>query len=278
MEGAFGMKYMTFNSSCAYAGLANMLERFGIETEDREIALAMGLPYLFAKEEGVYCAGPMLQTADWFHLYLRPRGIRMAETKMNREAVGDFLKSVSCAMLGIAVPTGGRHAVVYTGMREGRYGFLNNKRRNSPEPENFLLTEEELVAGLGDRAVIATLEKAEPRPVELTDYFQASVGVLRELKEEISAFCGKERSPQELTEARDRLFRAVFLDAVTMLELIGEEELGTRLRFFQRQLSEILKEGKAQILQNRMSVTEAERAIDDYIRLIQAGDKSWRKE
>ena len=272
------MKYMTFNSSCSYAGLANMLERFGIETEDREIALAMGLPYLFAKEEGVYCAGPMLQTADWFHLYLRPRGIRMAETKMNREAVGDFLKSVSCAMLGIAVPTGGRHAVVYTGMREGRYGFLNNKRRNSPEPENFLLTEEELTAGLGDRAVIATLEKAEPRPVELTDYFQASVGVLRELKEEISAFCGKERSPQELTEARDRLFRAVFLDAVTMLELIGEEELGTRLRFFQRQLSEILKEGKAQILQNRMSVTEAERAIDDYIRLIQAGDKSWRKE
>ena len=50
MEGAFVMKYMTFNASCAYAGLANILERFGIETEDREIALAMGLPYLFAKE------------------------------------------------------------------------------------------------------------------------------------------------------------------------------------------------------------------------------------
>ncbi len=50
MEGAFVMKYMTFNASCAYAGLANIPERFGIETEDREIALAMGLPYLFAKE------------------------------------------------------------------------------------------------------------------------------------------------------------------------------------------------------------------------------------
>ena len=50
MEGAFVMKYMTFNASCAYAGLANIPERFGIETEDREIALAMGLPYFFAKE------------------------------------------------------------------------------------------------------------------------------------------------------------------------------------------------------------------------------------
>ena len=272
------MKYMTFNSSCAYAGLANMLERFGIETEDREIALAMGLPYLFAKEEGAYCTGPMLQTADWFHLYLRPRGIQMTETRVDRAAVGGFLKSASCAMLGIAVPSGGRHAVVYTGMKEGRYGFLNNKRRNSPEPENFLLTEEELAARLGDRTVIATLEKAKPKSVELTGYFQASIGVLWELKEEISAFCGEERSPQELAKARDRLFRAVFLDAVTMLELIGEEELGARLRLFQRQLLDILKEGKAQILQSRMPLAEVERAIDDYIRLIQAGGGSRRKE
>ncbi len=255
-----------------------MLERFGIETEDREIALAMGLPYLFSKEKGVYCAGPMLQTADWFHLYLRPRGIQMTETKTDRAAVGIFLKSVSCAMLGIAVPSGGRHAVVYTGIKQGRYGFLNNKRRDSPEPESFLLTEEELAARLGDRAVIATLEKTAPRPVELTGYFQASIGVLRELKEEISAFCGKERSLRELAKARDRLFRAVFLDAVTMLELIGEEELGTRLRFFQRQLLDILKEGKAQILQSRMPVAEVERAIDDYICLIQAGDENRRKE
>lgn len=28
------MKYMTFNSSCSYAGLANMLEKIGIDVED----------------------------------------------------------------------------------------------------------------------------------------------------------------------------------------------------------------------------------------------------
>ena len=41
-------KYMTFNSSCSYAGLANMLLRYGVDTQDREIARDMKLPFLFA--------------------------------------------------------------------------------------------------------------------------------------------------------------------------------------------------------------------------------------
>ena len=40
------MKYMTFNSSCTYAGLANMLMERGIDVEDYEIALEMKLPFL----------------------------------------------------------------------------------------------------------------------------------------------------------------------------------------------------------------------------------------
>ena len=56
-------KYMTFNSSCSYAGLANMLLRYGVDTQDREIAMDMKLPFLFAYEEGEYRAGPMLQGA-----------------------------------------------------------------------------------------------------------------------------------------------------------------------------------------------------------------------
>ena len=44
-------KYMTFNSSCSYAGLANMLLRYGVDTQDREIARDMKLPFLFACEE-----------------------------------------------------------------------------------------------------------------------------------------------------------------------------------------------------------------------------------
>ena len=264
------MKYMTFNSSCAYAGMANMLERCGVDVEDREIALDMGLPFLVAQEDGVYCAGPMLQTAKWFHLYLRPRGFLMTETRVAKEAAGRYLKSVSCGMLGIAVPSGGRHAVVYTGMEEGRYSFLNNKRRNSPEPEKLLLTETELAECLGDTVVIATIEKAPPQPRELAGYFRQSVEVLQQLKEEITVFCGKERNLQELAEAKDRLFRGILLDAVTMLELIGENGLGGKLQILQRQFTDILKKGTFGTLRDRIFTEAIGEAIDDYIQLIRA--------
>lgn len=263
------MKYMTFNSSCAYAGLANMLERCNVDVEDREIALDMGLPFLFAQEGCMYCAGPMLQTAKWFDLYLRPRGFLMTETSVEKEAAGRYLQSVSCGMLGIAVPSGGRHAVVYTGMEEGRYSFLNNKRRNSPEPEKLILTEAELAAGLGDTVVIATIDKTPPQPRELEGYFQESVEVLRKLKEEITVFCRKERNPQELTEAKDRLFRAIFLDAVTMMELIRENELRRKLQILQRQFTAILKEGAPGVPGDKMSTEAIGEAIEDYIQLIQ---------
>ena len=65
------MKYITFNSGCAYAGLANLLEVRGVDTTDRQIALDMGLPYLFAREGEHFLSGPMLQSAAWFALYLQ---------------------------------------------------------------------------------------------------------------------------------------------------------------------------------------------------------------
>ncbi len=39
------MKYMHFNSSCPYAGLANLLDLHGLDTEDYKIALEMGCPF-----------------------------------------------------------------------------------------------------------------------------------------------------------------------------------------------------------------------------------------
>ena len=46
------MKYMTLNSSCAFAGVANLLEQYGVDIEDRDLCLGMKLPYLFENESG----------------------------------------------------------------------------------------------------------------------------------------------------------------------------------------------------------------------------------
>ena len=80
------MVYMTFNSSCSYAGVANMLAQYHFAVDDRTIAMDMRLPYLFTYEDGIYMAGPMLQSADWFNLYLNPVGFHMIETAVSAEA------------------------------------------------------------------------------------------------------------------------------------------------------------------------------------------------
>ena len=118
------MKYMTFNSSCAYAGVANMLEQYGVDTDDRSIAMGMKLPYLFSYENGTYLAGPMLQNAEWFNLFLIPQGFEMCEIELPAEQVADYLKKQKTAMLGFRMNENNKHAVVYIGSHDGKLVFL----------------------------------------------------------------------------------------------------------------------------------------------------------
>lgn len=262
------MKYMTFRASCSYAGVANMLESYGVDVEDHQIALDMGLPYLFSFEDGVYCAGPMLQSSDWFNLYLKPRGFCMTERLIAREEICSYLRNTASVMLGLTVTPQSRHAVVYTGTVEERYRFLNNKHQDSPEPEILMLTEAELMARLKDSVMTAVLSKTAPLPSEISSRFQMSLKTLCCLKEEIFSFCDKEQSPRELARGRDRLFRAVLLDAVSMLELIHEDKLKENLILLQRQFLEALKEGTPQLLRIRLSMPLLNDTLTAYEQLI----------
>ena len=56
-----------------------MLEMYGIDTNDRDIALKIKLPYMFDYCDGSYLSGAMLQSADWFDLFLNPIGYSLTE-------------------------------------------------------------------------------------------------------------------------------------------------------------------------------------------------------
>lgn len=265
------MKYMTFNSSCSYAGVANMLEKYGIDTEDRQIALDMGLPFLFSCEDGTYCSGPMLQTAQWFNLYLQPKGLCMTETRIPREEVFHFLENSRSAMLGLSLSSRGKHAVVYMGTEDGCRKFLNNKSRESAEPETIFFSDKELLSHLSDSVVIATLREISPLAIDLKPYFQTSIAVLLRLKQDIRAFCGREQTPQAIRTAQNTLFRAILLDGITMLELLGNEEPRETLKSVQREFLAAFRENSENrelILGDRISVNSLEKAIDAYIELI----------
>lgn len=263
------MKYMTFNSSCAFAGVANMLLQLGIDVEDRQIALGMHLPYLFDRQDGRYAAGPMLQTADWFNLYLHPLGYTMTETAVRKADIPDHLAHSPTAMLGLKVSPTARHAVVFQRMEAGRFHFINNKRRNSDEPETLCLSREELTARLDDTVMVAAIREAPVSVPDFSDLLRRSCQVLAQYKTDIRAFCSTQKTKDELAAAMDTLFRATLLDGITMLELISQDALAEQFRLIQRPFLQAIREGKPVVLREYLNLPAWLDALDQYTALIQ---------
>ena len=235
------MKYMTFNSSCAYAGLANLLEQYGVETTDRGVALEMGLPYFMEKEGNCYLAGASLQSKKWFDLFLNPKGFAFVEENVACEEICTVLDGRACAMLGILVAPNSKHAVVYTGKAGEMYRFLNNKWEHSDEPEALALTKEELEARLDAHAMVATLRRIKPFCPDKEPVYARSLEVFEALHRDMTAFCEVEQTAQELRTALDPLFRALLLDGVAMAQIAGKEALAAELRAMQGKLMGMLR-------------------------------------
>lgn len=265
------MKYMTFNSSCSYAGVANMLEQYGADTDDRSIALGMKLPYLFSYENGAYMAGPMLQSSEWFNLYLNPIGFEMTEKQVPAEQLPAYLKQQKTAMLGLQVDESGKHAVVYIGHQGGKLVFINNKWEQTNAPEQVALTEDQLLAQLGDAAMVATLKQIPPKAVDLASRMKCSVAIIRQNLADIQGVCDHAETVAQLRLKLNTLFRPLLLDTITMLQLIGEVKLAEEFTALQRSFLTALRQETDQriILGEYISVDALTTAAEIYIELIQ---------
>lgn len=267
------MKYMTFKSSCSYAGVANMLEQYGVDTDDRAIAMGMKLPYLFFHKDGVYMAGPMLQSAEWFNLYLNSIGFEMCETEVPAEQVADYLKQQKTAMLGLQVDETSKHAVVYTGSQDEKLVFLNNKWEQDPGPVQFLLSQEELLNRIGSSAMVATLQKICPKEVDLYSKFTDSISVILQNLTEIKSVCSRQETVGALRSMLNTLFRSLLLDGISMLGLLGEVELADKFSYIQNAFLTVLRQdpGCKVVLGDYISITEFESLVFEYVRLITKG-------
>lgn len=264
------MKYMTFNSSCSYAGVANMLEQYGLDVSDRSIALAMKLPYLFSYQDGRYLSGPMLQTATWYNLYLKPIGYRLVENQISSHEITDYLIKQKTAMLGIILEGAGKHAVVYTGMESGKFVFLNNKWENEDSPSELRLTIDELKQRIEPVVVVGTLQQIPAENVDFTIKLKASVSVLQSNLNDIIKLCDMQETPADLRLKLNTLFRPLFLDAITMLNMIDEIELANEFLFLQRELLSAIRQDTKQniLLKNYISIPKLQVSVKKYIELI----------
>lgn len=262
------MKYMHFNSSCSYAGLANMLSFYGFDTEDYEIALAIGLPYLLCYEEKtqMYQAGAMLQSKEWFDLYLNPIGFCFQEQLVSKKEVAERVRKGM--MLGMQVSPQSKHAVVFFEKIGENYIFLNNKKETSSEEETLILTKEELVKRMPEEVMLGFIETYERKEVELTPYLEQSLLNWEKLKQEIQEYMQKKVESQELRQAMNRLFRPILVDSLAMMELLSETELVERLKVLQEHFLKVVCKNELVRLCDELDCDGLRNIIEEIIRLV----------
>lgn len=236
------MKYMHFNSSCAYAALAMLLETAGMDVEDTDIALEMHLPYLFAREGDCFLSGPMLQTPQWFDLYLQPHGLRFCETAVNAAELPNVLRQTGPVMLGL-----GGHAVMFRNCSAGMYRFYNPKWEEGTEPEELCLSEAELTAQLPQTVYLGGLQAGKKDTGTTKSHLLRSAAVMEQLEAALRSFYTAEQTAQSQKAAMNALFRPILLDGVTMLELIGEAQLQKRLVKVQQAYLQTFREPGAEM-------------------------------
>lgn len=268
------MKYMTFNNSCSYAGVANLLGDFEIEIEDYELAIEMKSPYIFKYDEYFkkYISGTMLQNEKYFNYYLRNKDLKFVENKFEKEEVLDYLNSLKGkAMIGLIMDNGRGHGVIYLGVKDGKYLFLNNKKKDSDEVDYFNYSKEELEKRLMDTTFIGYIEKnleSRKESIDQIEEIKNSIRVLDEYKSRLIDFSKKEQSIEALKEAMDSCFRALFLDVYSMMEIIGEEELVLEIGQIRKDFLTAMKLNIPLKLSNYISIEQLKSIIERYKEII----------
>ena len=258
------MKYMSFQNSCSFAGVANLLEQYGVDAEADQIALGMHLPYMMEKTKDGYQAGPMLQTRKWFDLYLNPLGFEMQETLLNRKQVINFLKENEPCMIGVKVnPDASRHAIIYVGAQNGTLVFLNNRRKDSPEPDSFRWTEAEFM-NLMDREIIpiAKVMPCEKKTASLGARYEETLNALADMKEKVNHICKHAIDISFQQESKETVFRAILLDNIAVLKLTQETELTHLFEIVQGQYLSALAQKRELVLEEHINMKLLNEALD----------------
>lgn len=273
------MKYMHFNSSCSYAGLANLLYLDGIDTEDFVIALAIDLAYLLVKDGASYLAGTMLQSKEIFDIYLNPLGYELIEENYDKDEVLKILESADKNyMLGVNIAQGNKHAIIFKEHKDNEFRFINNKYEESDEPDEFLWMAEELKKRLDEKTYLAHIEKVSAKEMDLEEILLASIKNLGELKKDIINFSKRVITKEELRESMNTLFRAVLLDLETMFILIEEDKLMKRTKKLQKEYINVIKKGKESlVLEKEMNISGLVDVLNEWERLMKNNLKEYRE-
>ena len=242
------MKYMTFNNSCFFTALANLLEEFNINVEDRDIVKDSLIPYIFRYDsnDNKYIAGYQIQETRYINHYLKRYNLVFQERKYSKGCIAETKKNLVdeikyenniVVSLKVLEDSNSWHATIYKGYIDNKFIFLNMKRKASNEPIYYKLTYKELLDKLADIVQYGYItEIKQESNVNLKSELLRSLIVLESYQKELIQFCSKKTTYKQRITSKDKLFRALFLSYIDVAEILGNKKLLERLAWMQTQM------------------------------------------
>lgn len=96
-------------------------------------------------------------------------------------------------MLGLRISPQDKHAIIFTGIENNVFLFINNKWKHTDEPEGLRFTEQELLKRLDNQIMIAHIEKSTATLPDFVPLLRQSCENLQSLKIEIQNFCNSQK-------------------------------------------------------------------------------------
>lgn len=247
------MKYMTFNNSCFFTALANLLEDYNINIEDKDIIKDSYIPYVFAynSDDYSYHTGYQCQQRKWINNYLGKFGLLFQEKKYKSEnlikdklnMIDDLTKFNQKCIISLKVIEDNRwHATIFIGVFKNKYRFMNMVYKDSNQQEYFDFAKEELVDKVADAVQFGWIEKTDDDyTLDFKNVKKYSLLVLDRYQSELIEFCNRYTTYDERVIAKDRLFRPLLISYLTVFEIIGEIEIVSLLKLLQSDYIKIFK-------------------------------------
>lgn len=243
------MKYMSFNRSCSYACIADMVSDYGLDFTDALIVKEMKLAYLFhgdlKKKE--YKSGAMLQGKIWFDLFLNKYGLEFVDELVHKNNIINYLNNLNRkAMLGLNLENG-KHAMVFYSVNSGIYKFMNPHYNNGKEEDFIIFSQDELLERVDEEIQVGYLRSDKTTDIISNELYHDSINYLRNCYKDLVDFCNHPQTMSEIKSAKESLFAPLLLTILPILELEKEDDLVKGLKEVQVQYIAALKTNESNI-------------------------------
>ncbi len=247
MVGVCTMKYMTFNNSCFFAAISNLLNEIEIDILDKDIIRESLIPFLFDFdiETNQFSCGYQIQNLEVINNYLKKYIVKLNEKKFEEgslikrklELIKSLTKTDNQKIVSLKMTDKETqwHATIYTGKFENKYRFIN-MRRSDDEIINIELTYEELLIRLADIVQYAWIVKINSfEALEKKQLLENSFDALCLLEDRIKEFSSVFQSFENRIIFRDLLFRPLLLNYVDISKIMNKDQLFIDLSTLQSQ-------------------------------------------